>query len=1011
MRTRRAASGAAAQRSDDLPCGAHFRDPEAARDWLAARGGPKDLAVSLLTSPATALWVARNVSLLEGLSLVPDVVRDHRALRRHRTTRHTLGSHTADSSWLEWRRHVVLPLRLRLAVALMVLTLGLRLGMDLPTAALTATAASAMGRLTTRVAVVLGVVAAALHPSLWWFVWLSLAAGTLAVHSWAQHSDIGRAWWDRGPVFGFLPLWTRVGLVLRRRRAVFGAGVDLAMNGLPEAAAPFLTIARASPLPAGCGPVLHMAGAREQLHREQTAGALLTAREAVELARNGPAGVYGWCLAELSRVYAACGDPDGATEAGTAALAHLTRRSCRPQARRLMLENGERELSREPLHKALRDVHALRVEAVRSHDRYLLHVSEIWLVQLMLRVENVAAASASLKAVAHAEDARTSWHVSPDESARTRLMAARALVEDDGTRELARRDATAALSLGDAAARPLTAVAARTALARADELDGRTDAALAQAAEALVAVNEARYRVSSAEGRRLLERMQLRAYATALRLTERLDRADSTLAAEIIEAARGDVLPGRLDPAELGRHQSLLDMAGAAQLPGSPVVPRPRTAPQDETATFVALGLSPVLRPPSARIANERRLPRTVDGAPGTSFDLDRTLVSLAGRCWYWSAMVVSDRYYWSVRSPAGQWSHGASVMREGSEPALAEQALRDALPLAREGEDAHAVRDRVDSGALSGRGPHGREAEFHLLARVSAAFLPPPLAAGLAAGGPETASLVVALPAQLSHLPVAALPLAPGADVRVIDVARVVHVPGWAVVNRCLSRPGGPRGARAGMTLAVLSPDAADGAAGGLAAPAPGAALLGPVTKTELLTALRGISAEDRREGLLYLAGHIDTVPGNPYLSGLRVAPGCGGGRDRLSMSDMLQDAAGAPNCPVPRHVITVGCGSLGLAPDPGGDTERTPVSEWLGFGSALLLCGADHVICTLYTVHSSDQLQAAARRLTRLVTEGVSAPDALRDMQLAHLRRWRLDGGGRPFIWQAFAYTGVGG
>lgn len=1040
-----------------------FADPAAAKRWLSRRGGEQDLAVEELRSPIDFLQSIKDGPFLDALALLPGIVWDFRRRRGQRTTRHRIGLWMVDGLGLAARQEMLHPVLLRLAVGLPAAALVFWLGgvspLTVPSAVLIALAVCVFTQREQRPAVVLAALAVLAYLPLWWLDVLALWAVMLVIASWDMVKMMANPWWARGRSFGFIPWRVRVTLRLRRQWAPFTTAVDLACHGRSDTVAPFVAAVRKRPVPAVCEPVLLMVHALDQLRLEDPAGALLTAREAAGASGSMPDGVRGWCLAELSRVYTANGDSGETAAASAEARLLLRGRGCRTHRRRLALERGEREMESLPLHEALRTLHRRRRQALRCRDERLLTVTELWLAQLTARVGNVEGTRHALRC-AHSDDARSQFLVRPEEAARVRLMAASALVDEERTRDHARQDALAALALVDARTRPLAAVAARQVLSRAEELDGRPEAAMAQAAHGLVAVHEARYRVGTAQGRRLWERMQLGAYATALRLAERQEGDTGALVAEVVETARGEVLPRRIDEMELDRHQALLDATRAPRTSGSggtaqrsedarPTLPR--------EAALAAIGLSPVRRPPPIRVAGSRRLPRQQASSGDTRpegeaaveepvFDLDRALFAVAGRCWYWSAVTVEDRYYWTVRSPSGEWSHGWRPLGPGSDAALADAALRDALPLARAGEGPDGLRTRVTTGALSQKA--GTGAELALLGRVSKAFLPESLAKGLAGqDASEVASLVVALPAVLGHVPVAALPLIPGRDLRVVDVARVIHVPGWAVIEQCLSRPAGPAGVPGELRLAVLRPDAVGAEEGGeaeeggqgegLAAPgtalnAPGPArcvLRGPVTKARFSQVLRELDALYERDGLLYLLGHVGAAQGNPYIRGLRVAPTPGDGTPpgdtaMLSMADMLQDGGGGdggddggsgggsgePGYPMPRQVLAVGCTSLGLDAS-AQDEAHTPVSEWLGFGSALLLSGADHVICTVYPVlHPSAQLEAVAKLLTRRLCEGVSPPDALRETQLAHLRRWRAGGPGRSFVWQAFAYTGVG-
>ncbi|PZH00015.1 hypothetical protein C1I97_23595 [Streptomyces sp. NTH33] len=876
------------------------------------------------------------------------------------------------------------------------------LGLGIPQTLLTL-AAVLLARWHTPASAWLTVAAAAVAWDTWWFPplatmtsWYALAVMDLLWHV------TGKAWWAQGPAMAFLPFGDRLVLRARRRWALFTTAVDLATSGQADAAEPFLV--RCEEVPRHCRPVLDMARAMQALHRGNLSEALLRAGAAAEAARSSPASVRGWCQAQLSQLLLASGRPDEAAAVRDEALLLLRGRRCRRYARELRVQRLAADLPFEPLGLSLRRIHRLRRVALRTGDSNLLRRTEIWIVQLMLMpsIGNRDGAAWILPCVVGGDDARTPWHITPDQAADERLLCASVLVEAEDTREAARRNAQAALAIVDAGRRPLAAVAARLLLARADELDGRTEAGLAQAAHALAAVHDARYLIPSARGRKQWERAQLNAYSTVLRLAER--SGDGILVAEVVETVRGEVLPDRMDRAEVEAHLALDAMAASVAAAG--VVP---DSPAQDEAPHAPFGLDPVRRPPPVRVAGRRRLPAGA-GQSGV-LDLDLELCALAGRCWYWSAVTVLDRYYWVVRDPDGQWSHGSTGIAEDSTAALADEALRAALPMPLPGEDATATSTRVNGGPLSrGAGPDGVK-ERALLGSVAEAFLPEPLASGLRATPPgDVPSLVVSLPAALAHLPVPALPLEPGTDRRIVEAARVLHVPAWSVISRRRAHHRAEPATTYDLRLAVIAPDGDQEAAARLKSPPLARrSLEGSVTKERLSKVLHLL--DDDRRWLLYLAGHVTTAR-NPTHSGLRLAPD-GDGHGHLSIAEMQGAAENGVHedlFPVPERVLAVGCGSLGLDLGAESDTARTPTSEWLGFGSALMLAGSDHVVCTLYPVYPVRQLNDIAHRLAEKLVVGDSPADALREIQLAELDRWRGTGSGRPFLWQAFVYAGLG-
>ncbi|MFE3717448.1 CHAT domain-containing protein [Streptomyces cyaneofuscatus] len=984
----------------DAASAPEFLEEGAARAWLAARGGQSDREAVETWAPVDVLIASRGLSLMEGLDILRQVLSHRQVFRQARTGRHRLGGWHADNAQVLFRMLVVLPPATRLSMAVLAGVAAVLLGSGLPQVALTL-GAVLLARWHTTTACLLAVAAAVTDLDTWpvpvlatmtsWYV-LSVTDLLWQV--------MGSAWWARGPVFSFLPLRDRLVLRARRRWTLFTTAVDLATGGQADVAGPFL--ARCRKVPRRCEPVLDMARAVQALHTGDLSQALLRAGAAAEAARRSPPGVRGWCQAQLSQLLLASGRPDEAAAVRDEALLLLRGRRCRRYARELQIQRLTADLAFEPMASSLRKVHRLRRVALRIGDLNLLRQTEVWLVHLMLRVGNRDGAAWTLTRLFGADDdARTAWHTTPDQAADERILRGWAMVEAGDTRRAARQTAQAALAIVNAGRRPIAAVAARLLLARADELDGRTEAGLAQAVHALAAVHDARYLIPTARGRKQWERAQLNAYATVLRLADR--SGDSVLVAEVVETVRGEVLPDRMDRAEVEAHVALDAVTAAAMAPPD--------SPAEDPAPQAFFGLDPVRRPPPIRVAHRQQLPA---GAERSGvLDLDLELSALAGRCWYWSAVTVLDRYYWVVRDPDGQWSHGSADMAEDSAAARADAALRTALPMPLPGEAPDDTTKRVNEGSLSrGAGPDGVK-ERALLGLVAEAFLPAPLAAGLrVAPLGDVPSLVVSLPAGLAHIPVAALPLEPGTDRRVVEVARVLHVPAWSVISRRRARHRAAPSTTYDLRLAVIAPDGDEEAAARLKSP-PLAhrSLKGPVSR-ERLSKVLGL-LDDDRHWLLYLAGHVTPRP-NPTDSGLSLAPD-GEGKDhtRLSIAE-IQAAAGNGSegdlFPVPERVLAVGCGSLGLLSDAEGDAVRTPTSEWLGFGSALMLAGSDHVVCTLYPVYPVRQLNDIAHRLAERLVGGDGPADALREIQLAELAGWRAAGSGRPFIWQAFVYTGLG-
>jgi CHAT domain len=428
---------------------------------------------------------------------------------------------------------------------------------------------------------------------------------------------------------------------------------------------------------------------------------------------------------------------------------------------------------------------------------------------------------------------------------------------------------------------------------------------------------------------------------------------------------------------------------------GVPESIRPSTDPPSGLLAFQ--GLNPVQQPPRVRIGPRLRLDPL---APALDeIDVDTALDAIAPRTWYWTGATVIDQYYWAVRSPNGAWSHGRSSMAPGAEAATAYMALGRALPFSAPDEDAHGVSRRVTDGPLGRSADHSRERR--LLREVARAFLPAPLSEGLLSE-PAPVRLVVSLPAALGHLPVAGLPLDDVSDLRVVEKSTVVHVPSWSVATAAQAAMNG-RAHRWPTRLALFAPsggrdvkDLED-----LANPhGVERTLVGPLSRTQVRDALHAVSAD--RNWLLTIIGHVDHNQDKPSESGLRLSDG------HLTMTDLI-GIDPAQRITVPERVLLIGCGSIGFA-SPAPEPRLTPTSEWLGLGAAVVLAGATDVCCTLYTVYANAQMRRIVDGLIDGLSSAISAPEALRQVQLAELNRWRSIGDDFPLQWLALAYVGTG-
>jgi hypothetical protein len=994
-------------------------DEAAAVAWLGRRGGPADRELADMFGLFHIRLGLRHTGGEDLLAVLAVVAIDwwphRRALRRARTSGRNIGTEVADSyALLNWHL-VYVPLLAVLAQLSGALALCWIFGSPALQALFVILAVILVASGHNIPGFLAAAVAGAVAVSLWWVA----AAAFVLTSSVAMYGRVKQPRapvWARGPVFGFLPCSTVLRLLLRRQWSLFATGVDLATSEHADKATLFLDAC--VDLDTACQPVVETARAMVALHRGDLGEVVSHAGEALRLAEQAPDSVRGWCAMHRAHILQTTGRDEEAKSVREEALGLLRGRRCRRYRWRIKVEQIRHDLAHPDgsLPDLVDRTHGMRRTATRRHDSDLLDQTELWLATLMLHVGNDEGAAWTLRRIVGGEDVRGALHSTLDQTADELLL--RASVDCSGNsaaRHDARRDATAALHLLDARRRPLAAAAARLVLARLDERDGDADSALAQSAHALAAVHDAKYLLSSSPWRGRWTWLQIDAYHTTLRVVAA--RGDSELVAEALELVRGEVLPGT------GAKDA--DLLGALEAITVPAVVSDPTVREDAAAALGHVSVDSVMRPPTVRVGGLQRLPQAGTASDGQpvglhTVDLERELLAMAGRCWYWSATTIADTYYWAVRSPKGQWWHGSTPIGAGSYAERAHSNLRNALPMPRPDET-----EQESPLVREARFP----AEYKLLLPSAEAFLPPPLSHGLQAHEHDApTTLVVSLSASLSHMPIAALPLRSDRDVRVIDHAAVIHVPSWAmaVQSRRSRSPGGRRGHwPIRLALVMPSDDTQSPSWKPLAAAEPPPSTLvacyGPLTKADIRSRLTRIA--DRRDWVLHVVGHVENHPLNAAHHGLKVAGP--DGPELLTLTDLVGRQNGGIEYPMPERVVLVGCGSIGVDRKPAfpqpvqaphhqrhlRSQGYTPFSEWLGLAAGIMQAGANHVYCTLYPVRGNDQMRGIAHTIAKEMTHTTNPAFALRKIQLEQLGRWRSNPSGHPFLWQSVAYVGLGG
>ena len=977
-----------------------------AKAWLRQRGGAADQQLAKSTILADVVLALQRLGPVVAATVLLDALGDLKAVRQGRTNRKWIGWYDSDRAPLLLRYQVRTALVRGVIVALVGVLLSVAVApssvLSWVQIALVVIALFCVGRrraTPVTILVLAYATAIAVRPATWWQCGYALFAGWCLVHGVGLLRLTAAPWWAHGPVLGFLPWRTRLLLRLTGRATLLGVAVDLATSSRAATAAPFVTAC--SRMPKTVEPVVQMCTALVAFDDGQVQIALSRAAHAVDVSNSGPRTLHGWCLAQLASLLQKSGSEQAATQRD-AAMAALTGRSCRRIHRELQMSQMRYQLTGGPRRDALAHVHHHRLVALRRHDYALLSVTEMWLIQLMLAEGNSAGAKFLLREVVGGGDGRTAMHAPRDETPEHLLIRAGVIMSGSfDQREITRirRDVHVALAMLDAQRRPLAATTARLLLAKLDHTAGQAEAALADAGYALVAAQHGRYMLPTPRWREARNLTQLDAHATALAYAS--EGTDSALVAEIIELTRGEVLPA---PPERSMLAPLVGLESASDAVAPADASGPARLSADPASGLLAFqGLNPVQQPPRVRVGPRLRLAPL---APALDdIDVNAALDATAPRTWYWTGATVIDQYYWAVRSPDGLWSHGRTSLAPGTEAATAYIDLGNALPFGAPGEDSKSVSRRVARGSLGRSADRSRE--HQLLRQVARAFLPAPLAEGLLSE-PAPVRLVVSLPAALGHVPVAGLSLEDASDRRLVENATVVHVPSWSVATAARAAMTGPA-VRWPAHLALFAPpgepDVAELAE--LADPqGVQRTIAGPLTSAQVRDVVHAVSAD--REWLLTLIGHVDHSQDEPGMRGLRLADGY------LTMADLI-GADPARRLSVPERVLLVGCGSIGFAaparaPEAESELRLSPTSEWLGLGAAMVLAGATDVCCTLYTVYSDPQMRRIVDGLIEGLTSAASAPEALRQVQLAELSRWRSTGDNVPLQWLALAYVGAG-
>ena len=524
------------------------------------------------------------------------------------------------------------------------------------------------------------------------------------------------------------------------------------------------------------------------------------------------------------------------------------------------------------------------------------------------------------------------------------------------------------------------------------------DEALSLALSAIRGFDAIRYALDHPMSRDAWAEYQHKAQSLAMEVAS--ERGDGRLVAEVIEAARSQIIPA-LDKPFPGHQARPLQKKEDRRLPPG-------------VSSVDALKLSP---PRPVSVAGLSRLGA---GDASKAIELTKVAAEIGGSgSWWWGTLQIEGRLWWSLLRPDGIVETGSSEIEEGSRETQAILEWIGALPL---GDSAEHIAEVVLAGPLS-----ERSTEQALSDRLGLALLPSSLREALMSRseGDEPLSLVVAPCGLLGRIPTAALGIGDGR--RVIEAAVVRIAPPIALIAALAQEAeGGSRGlgGPGPLHVGVFNPAAGPALpqAGRLqAAACAGIALSGKdATPDKLRDALQTTIVEPGQPGLFIYAGHARLPTFGLSLICLHRPDGrrqscpvgdcCGG--DPVTIGDLLspREDGARGRYPMPGRVLLSGCDTLGASALGAG-------GEWMGLAPAFLWAGARNVVATLWPTLDDPETLVFETALVEVLKCNPDPALSLRNLQLGALRKWRAGAGpvgtdgvpqGSPVVWAAYAAVG---
>ncbi|MFI6165491.1 hypothetical protein ACIBCN_01775 [Nocardia sp. NPDC051052] len=898
----------------------------------------------------------------------------------------------------------------RVVVAAVSVLIGWGLGWPLQQVAVVGAATLFLGSIDA-VAVALGIAALVIH----WQSWASVGALLVVQHAAAlvlkSPARLGL----------FLPTPYAAPVMTRRARlrhphrwSTVSVAVESAFAQDPHVALRFIEASGA--LPQIDAAAVLAAKAVALVRVRQVTEALMLVEQARQAAAGSPRVVALIHLADGEVMFAAGRMEDALSAFESAARTALGRDGCairlHARRRRVALLVDLDEWAR-----AYDELLLLRCDGLQRREGYDVNWTELILVRMMLRVDNIEGIRRTRWYALKPDNRNVALNWTSDDHIAAHLLMAVCALHYDDPEQADAEVAQALVRLADHPNSAFTVQAYYLWTLVGDPLEVPIDELLARIFAAIREGQRLRFRLPASVWRNEWAESMETVYGLGLEIAAHAD--DQVAVAEIIEIIRAQPIPTRRDESDHRGSASRLLLEAALRYRAASTMPSSADADAMVSGDGAILGADLIEPPPTLRIGGV-----SWGGPPEfPAIDLETCLGSFAAESvWYLGGAVVEGALWISLREPSGRWSFVRHDLSGIAGSAVA--ALLDVIPdVARvSGADGGAVL-RAATASVLGRWQSRRpdNAEIRLLGPIAELLLPVRLRRALAKRRGRRMVVVTGFVGVLTAIPVAGLPLSgtvssAGDALRVIDSADLIHPPPWAAVHANI-RFGDPRavpatGVVAPLRLAVVSPDPASPLAEATVPSGAQVPLVGSVDRQQVARELGRIGYGAPATALFVCHG-VAGAPGQPATGGLRFADGV------LEVRDLITFRGSVPRYAMPERVIASACESLGAdfswgndirAEDNAGRFDIRANPEWIGFPIGCLAAGARHVIATRYCLPADAETDDIDHLLAAELSTSAAPWTVVGDMQRGRLHAARSGEKVRPLIWLSYGYYGFG-